>query len=71
MKLYVFLSVFPSNYDVVINAGSSAIFVGMIRCFLLLDSKQRTYQTDVDIEKWEELRRCPHCGETFEMIYKG
>lgn len=46
MKLYVFLSVFPSNYDVVINAGSSAIFVGMIRCFLLLDSKQRTYGND-------------------------
>lgn len=25
------------------------------------------FQIDVDIEKWEELRRCPHCGEVFEM----
>ena len=31
------------------------------------------FQIDVDVEKWEELRRCrcPHCGEVVEMIYKG
>lgn len=49
MELCVFLSVFPNNYDVIINAGSFAIFVGMIKDFFLLDFEdfeRRTYGND-------------------------
>lgn len=29
------------------------------------------FQIDVDVEKWEKLCRCPHCGEVVKMDVKG
>lgn len=46
MELHIFLSVFPINYDVVIRAGSSVIFVGMIKDFFLSNFERRTYCKD-------------------------